>query len=276
MYKRKLEIFEQKVFSKDIIATDFHMDLSIVSFQLLAKCRPHPKNEPHYRTFDFYSISHLVGGQGVFWDNEKMTIVHPGQAVIICPGMVHDYFGFNEYYIEDGIDFTGPIADYLHEKGLLKSGIIDLGKERCLDKAIHNHISLDFRAKIRAKLELINLLLKLPSPDSNKVKDEQLGRLDKLIRMIYNNPEKWWTVAEMADICKLSQVQFRRVFKYQVGVTPKRFIDEVKLKAAAQKLQYTDMSLTQLAEQFNYKDQFHFSRRFKELFGITPAKYRQQ
>lgn len=274
MYKWKLEIFEKKSFSRDIIAADFHMDLSIVSFQLLSKSRPHPENEPHYRTFDFYSISHLIGGQGVFWYNEKMTVVHPGQAVIICPGVVHDYFGFNEYYIEDGIDFTGPLADYLHEKGLLQGGIIELGKERCLDKIIHNHISLDFRAKIRAKLELVDFLLKLPVPDSSKAKDEQFGRLDKLIRMIYNDPVKWWTVTEMAEFCKLSQVQFRRVFQRQVGVSPKHFIDEVKLKAAAQKLQYTNMTLSQLAEQFNYKDQFHFSRRFKDIFGITPAKYR--
>ena len=274
MHKLNPEIIENKNLSTNLISKDFSIDLSIVSFQLLSKSCLRDNNKPLYRTFDFYSISHLIGGEGVFWYNGKMTIVHPGQAIIICPGAVHDYFGFNDYYIEDGIDFTGPLADYLHENNLLETGVVELGKKRCLDTIINDSISLGIKEKVNAKLKLIDLLVKLPSMGADKAKDEQFQQLDKLIRMIYNEPEKWWTVSEMADFCNLSAVQFRRVFQRHVGASPKRFIDEVKLKAAAQKLQYTNMSLSKLASQFNYKDQFHFSRRFKDIFGITPAKYR--
>lgn len=274
MHKLNLEIIENKVLSTNLVSTGFSMDLNIVNFQLLSKSSLRNNNKPFYRTFEFYCISHLIGGEGVFWYNDKMTIVHPGQAIIICPGEVHDYFGFNDYYIEDCIDFTGLLADYLHENNLLETGVVELGKKRCLDTIINDSISLGIKEKINAKLKLIDLLVNLPSVGADKAKDEQFQQLDKLIRMVYNEPEKWWTVSEMAEFCKLSEVQFRRVFQRHVGTSPKRFIDEVKLKAAAQKLQYTNMSLSNLASQFNYKDQFHFSRRFKDIFGITPAKYR--
>ena len=274
MHKLNLEIIENKVLSTNLVSTGFSMDLNIVNFQLLSKSSLRNNNKPFYRTFEFYCISHLIGGEGVFWYNDKMTIVHPGQAIIICPGEVHDYFGFNDYYIEDCIDFTGLLADYLHENNLLETGVVELGKKRCLDTIINDSISLGIKEKINAKLKLIDLLVNLPSVGADKAKDEQFQQLDKLIRMVYNEPEKWWTVSEMAEFCKLSEVQFRRVFQRHVGASPKRFIDEVKLKAAAQKLQYTNMSLSNLASQFNYKDQFHFSRRFKDIFGITPAKYR--
>jgi AraC-like DNA-binding protein len=274
MYKKKLQVRESKVLPDNLIATDFSIDLTVGNFQVMTKIPPRKKNEPRYRTFKFYCISHLIGGKGVLWHDDKMTVIHPGQAVIICPGAVHDYFGVNDYYIEDTIDFCGPLVDYLCARNLIKTGVAELGMERCLEPIINDIVSLDPETKIRAKLRFIDILLKLSTSTNESSNHEQFWRFDELIRMIYNEPERWWTVKEMAEFCNLSQVQFRRVFERHVGIQPKKFIDEVKLKAAAQKLQYTDLSIKQIADLFNYKDQFHFSRRFKSIFGVTPARYR--
>ena len=274
MHKKKQMRIVPDILPDHLIATDFSIDISIGNFQLMSKVPPRQENKPRYRAFNFYCVSHLIGGQGVLWHDDKMTVIHSGQAVIICPETVHDYFGVNDYYIEDTIDFCGPLADYLSARNLIKTGVFDLGMDRYLEPIIGDIVSLNPETKIRAKLRFIELLLKLGGSATDSENHEQFWRLDKLIRMIYNEPERWWTVKEMAEFCNLSQVQFRRVFERHVGISPKRFVDEVKLKAAAQRIQYTSLSIKQVSDLFNYKDQFHFSRRFKELFGVTPTKYR--
>lgn len=276
MHKKKPLIMERKALPKNLTDADFSLDISIVNFRSGWKNNPHAVDTPFYRTFDFFCISHLLEGQGAFWHDEQMNVIHPGQAILICPGFIHDYFGLEDFYVEDTIDFTGPCADYLYKSGIITSGVVDLGAERHIDSIIHDNVSLDPRLKIRAKLNLIDLLLRIQPPAIVESDDKRFQRFDKLIRMIQLEPERWWTVADMAEFCNLSQVQFRRIFQHHVGTSPKLFVDEVKLKSAATRLLHTDLTLSKIASQFNYKDQFHFSRRFKKVMGMSPAEYRNR
>ena len=71
----------------------------------------HQKPNPRY--FEFYTISHLVKGHGWLWiEGEGTKTFEAGQAVIMGPGIVHDYNGFDSY-VEDFVCFTGTIADQL-------------------------------------------------------------------------------------------------------------------------------------------------------------------
>jgi len=277
MHKKNIIIKERKSLPRKLMAQDFSLDISLLNYRAMCCNTPRLVNEPFYRTFDFYCISHMVGGKGVFWHNDIMTEVHPGQAIIICPDFVHDFFGLGESYIEDTIDFTGTGADYFRQKGIITSGIISMGTERRLMSIINDYVSINPISQIHSKLNLINLLLETKSPHLNgKSDNKHYHAIDNLIRKVCLNPEKWWTVSEMAELCELSQVQFRRVFLYYSGKTPKNFIEEVKLKAAARKMLDCDHPICQLAQQFNYHDQFHFSRRFKKIFGINPSEYREK
>jgi AraC-like DNA-binding protein len=38
----------------------------------------------------------------------------------------------------------------------------------------------------------------------------------------------------------------------------------------------SNLSILEISEMFGFYDQFYFSRRFKERFGISPLKYRNQ
>ena len=35
------------------------------------------------------------------------------------------------------------------------------------------------------------------------------------------------------------------------------------------------MQISRISERYGFCDQFYFSRRFKEKFGVTPQKYRK-
>ena len=95
------------------------------------------------------------------------------------------------------------------------------------------------------------------------------------LTFITQNPERWWTVRELAEYCQLSDDQFRRNFSRFTGVAPKQYIEDLKLRQAAQLLLTSRMPVAKVAARFGYQDQFHFSRRFKLRIGVSPGQYRK-
>ena len=78
----------------------------------------------------------------------------------------------------------------------------------------------------------------------------------------------------MAEMCNLSIDQLRRVFFLRTGVKPKIYVDRLKLNRAAEYLVSSNHPVSEVAERFGYRDQYHFSRRFKAVMGVSPQRYR--
>lgn len=229
--------------------------------------------QPRY--FEFYCIAHLFDGGGRYWTPAAgERIMKPGQYVMTTPRFVHFYGHYNGPFIEDTICFTGPIADGLFKLGVIKPGLFSMGRARRL---MHiQDLSLDpaVDSQIAANLALQNLLVELYMENKRSLPVDSDSGISLLVEELKNTQSKWWTVGEMADFCNLSEPQFRRVFRAHTGMSPKNYIDRLKVQQAAEKLIATDEAVAAVAEGFGYLDPFHFSRRFKQLMGLAPAEYR--
>jgi len=82
------------------------------------------------------------------------------------------------------------------------------------------------------------------------------------------------SVARLAALVGLSRCHFARAFKQSEGVTPRHFIFACRVRRAQELLAKTNMPLAHIALAAGFSDQSHCSRRFHELVGITPSKYR--
>ncbi len=69
--------------------------------------------------------------------------------------------------------------------------------------------------------------------------------------------------------------QFRREFLKHTGLLPKNYIEQFKLRQAAEQLLLQSASVNEIAAHFGYRDSYHFSRRFKHLFNLSPGQYRK-
>ena len=78
----------------------------------------------------------------------------------------------------------------------------------------------------------------------------------------------------MAELCNLSENQFRRVFNQHTGMSPKRYVDKLRMQQACEILSSTVSPIAEVAHQFGYSDPYHFSRRFKDIIGLSPENYR--
>lgn len=229
------------------------------------------------RYFEFYCISHMIKGKGFYWTPEGgREDMEAGDCVIVSPGHVHSYGANNGMYVEDTICFVGSVADCLKNHGILRNGVFKLGKARRLLPVVEMLIDPAVNSQINANIALQNLILDIYSENKSRTPEHKYPYLKKLIEEIKNATEKWWTVNEMAEYCNLSEPQLRRVFHAYTGMAPKTYIDRLKVQQAAEHLANSDDSIADVAEKFGYLDPFHFSRRFKQLQGISPSGYREQ
>lgn len=229
------------------------------------------------RRFEFYSLSHLIEGRGRLWLEPDTEIdILQGDVVLICPGIINRYGGYaGERYTEEVITFYGPVPDMLRAAGVLRSGIYRLGNDRPLTPIIATAADPADSAQINANIALQHLLVELYNRKrSNDTKNDSL---EELVAGIKKSPERWWTVGEMSEICGLSSNQLRRNFVKRTGLLPKEYIEHVKLRRASELLMADEKTtIAEIASRLGYADMYHFSKRFKELFKVSPTQYREQ
>ncbi|MBE6363220.1 MAG: AraC family transcriptional regulator [Lentisphaerae bacterium] len=240
-------------------------------------------NKPHFnafdtmkeRSFDFYSISHLYRGSGkIKFENQKEQLLRPGSCIVVTPGVVNRYGSYGDYmFFEDSVKFSGPVADMFFKAGIIRSGVFNLGTTRVLRPIVELMQMPSIKKRLHANFLLQEVLMKLYlEEDENK----SGSSLDNLLKLIGETPTKNWTLNEMAEICQCSKNQLRLNFLRDTGTTPKKYVDAMKIRYAAELLKSSDMSVVAIAARLGYEDPYHFSRRFKQLVGIAPEYYRKQ
>lgn len=65
-------------------------------------------------------------------------------------------------------------------------------------------------------------------------------------------------------------------FKKETGQNFKAYLTEVRMKEALRLLNSTDMKSYELAAAIGYRDEKQFRENFKEIYGMSPKKYREQ
>lgn len=229
------------------------------------------------RYFEFYSISHMHDGAGRLWlKPDKESNVKAGQCIMICPESLNRYGGVDgQVYDEDSIRFAGPVADMMRKAGIIKDGVFEFGEARRLLPIIKLVSDPAVDSQINANIALQKLLVGVynENKQQNVVKADVV--INKLTDTIKEQINRWWTVSEMADFCNLSDDQFRRVFLKRTGMLPKIYIDRLKIQKAVELLMSNRFKITEIATRLGYVDQYHFSRRFKKITGLSPREYRQ-
>ena len=64
-------------------------------------------------------------------------------------------------------------------------------------------------------------------------------------------------------------------FKAELSKPVGEYVNDTIMFEAGQLLLKTNLSILAISEKYGFSDQFYFSRRFKEKFGVSPMKYRK-
>ncbi len=83
-------------------------------------------------------------------------------------------------------------------------------------------------------------------------------------------------IEALAARVRMAPNAFLRQFREITGSTPYQYLLQLRYSYASQLLESQAFSIDEICELVGVKDRFHFSRRFKKLYGAPPALYRRQ
>ncbi len=84
-------------------------------------------------------------------------------------------------------------------------------------------------------------------------------------------------IDDLATFACLSRRQFRRVFTKTIGIGPKKFSKIIRIENALKDLlSLESFSVSDLAYQYGYYDQSHFTKDFTQVVGLSPMYYKME
>ena len=100
-------------------------------------------------------------------------------------------------------------------------------------------------------------------------------RIQTVIDYIMLNPTEEYTSDKLSGMAEVAETTFRRLFKEATGKTATEFIRQVRLITAARLLLVSNDPVNCIAHDVGFEDANHFTRVFRQAFGMTPGRYRK-
>jgi len=101
------------------------------------------------------------------------------------------------------------------------------------------------------------------------------ARLRNVREELEQDPGADWDFSALARKYGFSYSHFRRRFREQLGSSPRQYLISLRLREVARGLMEERGSIQELAAEAGYEDAAHFSKLFKQRYGVPPARYRQ-
>lgn len=104
--------------------------------------------------------------------------------------------------------------------------------------------------------------------------EEQSSKISASVDYLNKNYKKSnLTIKEIADKSFMSEVYFRKLFRAEFGISPQKYIINLRIRNAASLISTGYYSLQDIASLCGYTDYKYFSVEFKRIIGISPSDY---
>lgn len=118
-------------------------------------------------------------------------------------------------------------------------------------------------------------LCKKCHPEYKDWKGARRELAEAVSREIRKNYMEPFSLDELADRLHINKYYMLRTFKEMTGETPLQYHNRCRCEKAKELLHRPELSVSYIAFETGYNSASHFSRKFRELTGITPSEYRK-
>jgi AraC-like DNA-binding protein/quercetin dioxygenase-like cupin family protein len=237
----------------------------------------------HRATFPFCSIEYVARGHGSVKLKGREHELQPGRLFSYGPGVRHDIAADPaDPPVKYFVDFAGKQA-----RGLLRDCHLPPGSvlqifppneiQNIFDELIHTgQRGSCHSAELCAKL-LECLMLKIAGSRAPLEGAETLSftTYQQCRQHIQEHFQRLKTLRQIAQERHVDGAYLCRLFQRYDHQSPYQFLMRLKMNLAAERLQNPGAMVKQVSEETGFGDPFHFSRAFKNVFGLAPADFRR-
>ena len=226
-----------------------------------------------------FEIELPLGNGGISYIDKKSSPISKNMIICAHPGQLrHTKTPFKCYFIHMIIK-EGELYDRMMEIPsfirITDRKIYEDIFERInayYDSALEQDMLL-LQSKI---LELIYMLCNHASEQNVKISSNNKEMIEKVIELIKSDLSRDFTLSEVAKYTSFSPIHFHNCFKRSTGKTLREFVEEQRIRKAANLLVSTDLTLSDIALECGFSSQSYFSYVFKRKMKMTPREYEKQ
>jgi AraC-like DNA-binding protein len=262
-------------------------DATVVFVRLRGETFVNSPSDPPHR-HDFHEILLVEEGSLRHTVDGETADLGPHSLALIVRGQVHavdraiDTVGWMLRFAEEVIP-TGaqpPILTRLGLNPVLALSPADLAAldqvADLLEAEVARPAGLDRDVALEHVLALVLLRvdrIRRAAAESPAAREEQRIYQD-FVALLERDFAIQHGVAHYADTLGIDPVRLSAILTRILGITTKRAIDERLVLEAKRLLRHTSLPLKTVAGELGYADQFHLSKVFKRLTGVSPHDYR--
>lgn len=254
-----------------IFSENTHHKITEANINFYASPFIHPK-----RTMTEHDFIYVLQGEWKFGQNDETYTIGKNDLLILSANNTH--FGTapclpNTKTMYFHASNENDITDTVPRDGLCIKSLTNTGYNSNIKKYFSEIVNCKLQGKQKKADIYFNLLLcELCDKDSFS---PAFSVPQKIKSIIHNNPEKFFSNTELAEKCNVSVRTAETQFKTVYGSTIHQYILRFKIDEAVNCFKnFPEISIKETACNLGFYDEYHFSKQFKNIIGISPSKYK--
>lgn len=230
----------------------------------------YPEGEYPVHKHNQYEIIAYQGSTGCFHTPDCKISIRDGDIVIVPPGVMHGMLGDKGLY---SIAVSGELDSVF----CLETPVMITDGEEREGRALATMIYQERYGDPEYIAALVNAythyILK-----HLKLEDRRVAAVQKVIHQIRQRfCDSSLELREVLCETGYAEDYIRAQFKRVTGMTPNGFLTDIRIRHACYLIDvYRNvLNLSEIAERCGYTDYVYFSRKFKQVKGVSPRRYQE-
>lgn len=228
-------------------------------------------DKPHFFPMhlhpDRYTFSYVFAGGAQLVSNDRLYMLEQGDLVVIPPYVAHQTW-IEHLFHYMVIRFPMPHALLSLDCG--KKGITIIKNNNSYNDEYFKWFE-EIKTNLTDRSNMPKLFQPFLAQEVAHLTPHKTF-LKKALVHLEHNFHRRIPLEELSDITHLSESHFHRVFKSYIGISPTRYLQNLRIEKAKELIKVRN-AFTSIAYDTGFFDQSHFNKCFKTNVGMIPKRY---